>query len=498
MSDASLPPRARSLPPAVSVAARTAATGETALQQAARLMEHLKKQLEELDRREANLNRQLIAFDNERRSLRLLSQQVEAESAHREQQLATREEEVAAREATSAARASELEALEKHLGERERTLEQQRLDLRASVEQELASQRAELIEQSAEIARREAAVQAQLDEIDQSVVDLEKRRRLHEDHLARLRAEIATERASFERETAQRRIWLAEQDHVSSLRLAQLRRVRGLLDRREASLAAEAGLLREQEAAAIESIAREREALQRDQEELARAVEEHARDVERHEEMQTLQAQNLEGRRQRLDRLREELDQERQELLESRLVVEQVFSQTVHALDVPAAQERVQTARSKLFEYYRELREALTRRRQDCESAQRQLVERRDAFQLERDEQLQRVAEREEELENQGLSLTQRAREFAAREREFAQARERWRRERLEAEQVIRSLLSELEQQQPAVSAPSAAADPQSAGSRIVPLPPDEFVHETEFENSPAAETPPDRRARAA
>ena len=67
---------------------RTAVTGESALQQATRLMEHLRKQLEELDRREANLNRQLIAFDNERRGLKLLAQQLETQATHREQQLA--------------------------------------------------------------------------------------------------------------------------------------------------------------------------------------------------------------------------------------------------------------------------------------------------------------------------------------------------------------------------------------------------------------------------
>src|SRR6188768_1248911 len=113
---------ARQFPSAV----RTAMTGESALQQATRLMDHLKKQLEELDRREANLNRQLIAFDNERRGLKLLAQQLEAQSTHREQQLATRDEEVLARESSCDARVREIEAQEQQLDEQRAALETER------------------------------------------------------------------------------------------------------------------------------------------------------------------------------------------------------------------------------------------------------------------------------------------------------------------------------------------------------------------------------------
>ncbi|QDT52511.1 hypothetical protein Pan44_05230 [Caulifigura coniformis] len=433
---------AREFPSAV----RTAMTGESALQQATRLMEHLRKQLEELDRREANLNRQLIAFDNERRSLRLLAQQLETESAQREQQLAAREEEVLNRESACDSRTTELDSTEQQLNEVRTALEAERAELRERLEEELSAERDGLRVEREELDARAVDLESREAALEQGHVDLDKRTRLHEDHLARLRSEISAERARLERETATRRVWASEVEHVNALRLRQIRKLRSLLERREASLVSEAELVREQHDAATQDVARQREQVVQDQEQLAQAIEDHARDVERHQEMLNLQAENLEGRRLRLDRLRDELDQERQETLESRLVVDQVYSQTVHALDVAAAQERVQAARTKLFDHYRDLRESLTRRRQECEQAQRQLIERRDGFQAERDEQLQRVAEREEHLAGRQLAMANQAEDFSRRESQFAAARERWRQDRLEAERVIRTLLRELEQ----------------------------------------------------
>lgn len=455
---------------------RTAMTGQSALQQAVHLMEHLKKQLEELDRREANLNRQLIAFDNDRRGLRLLAQQLETQSTHREQQLAAREEDVLNRESSCVERSRVLDAASERLTDERSALEAESQGLRATIENELAEQRQELSNLRDALDRREADLETREAAIQQGNADLEKRIRLHDEHLSRLRSEVSVERAELDRDTARRRIWAHDLEQVSTLRLAQIRKLRGLLDRREASLVSEAELVREQQAAAAAEVAREREAVFQQQEELARAIDEHAQDVERHQEMLTLQAENFEGRRQRLDRLRDELDQERQESLESRLVVEQVYSQTVHALDVAAAQERVQNARGKLFEHYRELRDALTRRRQECEQAQRQLIDRRDSFQAERDEQLQRVAEREEQLAARMLEMANQSAEFAARQSQFAAARDRWRQDRLEAERIIRNLLGELERGVNQVLEQSDASSIQPASGRIVPLPPDNWA----------------------
>jgi len=481
---------AREFPSAV----RTAMTGESALQQATRLMEHLRKQLEELDRREANLNRQLIAFDNERRGLRLLAQQLETQSAHREQELTAREEEVLNRESACNSRTTELDATEQRLELERTTLETDRAELREQLEQELAGERDELRVAREQLETREADLQSREAVLEQGHVDLDKRTRLHEDHLARLRSELSAERAQLERDTARRRVWADELEQTSTLRLRQIRKLRSLLDRREASLLSEAELVREQHEASTQDAARQQELVAREQEQLAQAIEEHARDVERHQEMLNLQAENLEGRRLRLDRLRDELDEERQETLESRLVVEQVYSQTVHALDVAAAQERVQTARTKLFDHYRELRESLTRRRQECEQAQRQLAERRDGFQSERDEQLQRVAEREEQLAARQLEMANQTEEFSQRESQFAGARERWRQDRLEAERVIRKLLHELEQGAETSLARSHMQAISSAGGRVVPLPPEDgdlSMSELAAEDDPDHESVP-------
>jgi chromosome segregation ATPase len=88
---------------------------EQALQHAGRILEHLRVQLAELDRREQNLNSQLSAMDQERRSLRLWSQQFTDDAERREEELRAREIKLAEREAASDAYSAEVESREKSL-----------------------------------------------------------------------------------------------------------------------------------------------------------------------------------------------------------------------------------------------------------------------------------------------------------------------------------------------------------------------------------------------
>jgi hypothetical protein len=439
----------------------------------ARLIEHLRTQLDELDRREANLNRQFVSLDNERRAIRLSAQQSEQQAELRTKELDAREDAVGTREAAANVRESELNSLGTTLSETQARLESQRASLREDVAREFAAERDELIELRRQHELRDAALNEREATVTQSGIDLEKRTRLHEDHLTKLRGEIAEQRSELDRTRQRQRTWSLQVDESIRFRLAQLRRFRELLDQRERSFDTECELQRTQRESTERELARQRDALAVERVALAKEAATQQSEIRRQQDMLTAHSENLDGRRQRLDKLRDELEATHQESLEMRMAVEQAFAEVARDVDEATAQERVQTARSNLFEYYRDLRESLNQRRHETEDAQRQLQEMRDNYREERDEQLQRLADREDELLNRQRILADEAARAAAHEAEWQAAQEGWRENRLEAERVIRDLIHQLER---SVGPPEEGWAVSSAHS-IVPLAPDGYGH---------------------
>jgi len=425
--------------------AASMAPAEQTVREVGRLMEHLRGQLEELDRREANLNRQLVSFDNERRAMRLAAQQAEQQAEQRAELLNEREQAVAARE--NECQTQEAETLEQRtaIAAAEETLASDRATFREQVIGEFAAERESLEASKQSHDQREAAIAAGEASLAQQGIDLEKRTRFHEEHLNRLRREVAEQKSEVERERQRLRTWSNQVDDSIRFRLAHIRKFRDLLDRREQSLETEAEILREQRESMERDLARQHQEAAAEEAALIADSEKRQADFRSQQDLLTLHSENLEGRRQRLDKMRDELDQSHQDALELRMAAEQVHAEVVQATDAQAAQDRIQAARESLFEYYRDLRESLTQRRQEADDAQRSLQAKRDEFHAERDAQIQRIAEREQQIslrERQSAELNS---ENSVRETTWIAAREGWREDQLEAERVIRELLQQLE-----------------------------------------------------
>ena len=119
---------------------------EQALQHAGRILEHLRTQLAELDRREQNLNSQLSSMDQERRSLRLWSSQFTEDAERREQELRAREIKLAEREAGFDAFAAEVESREKSLAAEWESVAAARAEMKSELASEIETDRHELSE----------------------------------------------------------------------------------------------------------------------------------------------------------------------------------------------------------------------------------------------------------------------------------------------------------------------------------------------------------------
>ena len=105
--------------------------------QASQVAENLRAQVNELERRERNLNEQLAQFDREQRSLRMRAQNAEEELHLRTEQLAQQEQQFAERFQETEQLLAELKLRERELTQANATLEQQRVMLRQQLERQL-------------------------------------------------------------------------------------------------------------------------------------------------------------------------------------------------------------------------------------------------------------------------------------------------------------------------------------------------------------------------
>ncbi len=336
--------------------------------------------------------------------------------------------------------------------ERQRMLDELRAERDAQLE-ELARRATELDAEAKRIERAHeesiadiAAIRmASESEARQERVLLDSRLRFQQDHLDKSRVELEQAQTEFRWEQQAARVWLEQELLQSRLLRDQLDRRRGLLDEREKSIERERDLLVRSRRAQEDGLSRERERLAGE-----RGHWEHERDIaradlRRQQDLLALHAENLETRRQRLDSLRVELEETNRKTLETRLAVEEAYSQLARSAGAEETRLRVDEARSVLAEYYRGTRDSLTRQRQEIDQMQERLLQQRAELQAERDALAAWGLSREQKGLEREAALGAAREELDSREREARALRERWLAERQEAESVIRDLLDQLE-----------------------------------------------------
>lgn len=448
------------------------------LASAEELAELLRRQCADLERREQRLHHNLALMDAERRVTRLLRTEFDELSAVREAELSrletelleravgvtgletelAREREAIAAEWQSLAdernaiQTEKIAALAAVADERERMRAELQAERNAQLD-ELSQRAAELDGEARSIARmRDEATleihalrEAAENESRQERVLLDSRLRFQQDHLDKSRGELEEAQTEFRWEQQAARTWLEQELLQSRLLRSQLDQRRGILDEREQSLAREQDLITRSRRAQEDSLSRERERLAGD-----RAHWEHERDVaradlRRQQDLLALHAENLETRRQRLDSLRSELEETNRKTLETRLAVEEAYSQLSRSAGPEETRLRVDEARAVMAEYYRGTRDSLVRQRQEIEQMQERLRQQRQELQAERESLAAWGLAREQKGIEREAALGAAREELDAREREARGLRERWLAERQEAESVIRDLLDQLE-----------------------------------------------------
>ncbi len=378
--------------------------------EAEQVRRQLEALLEELDRREQNLNCQLSLLDRERRAETLRQQRRDAELDEREQEIARREADLQAERAQIDARQSKVAAQESRLireqeewQERRRQLEtdwdEQTQHAQSAIEQargELAADRdafeAERREQATALERREA-------DVTQREVDLEKRHQFQQQHLARLRCELTEQAADLVRDRQRVELWSEQVRTTVGLRLRQLRRFRELLDRREADC-------------------------ERGWEEL--------RERRKNDQATLIQ-------------LRQQLADDRKMLIEERIALEQQFRRRHEQLDRREAEllrggDYVASTDDSDAPANVSSNSSLRATEQAYDDLERRKLQ----WQIETEDAARLLSLREDRLREQEASLARHARHLADRAAAWTRDQQQRREERRQAERLIRGLLDEL------------------------------------------------------
>ena len=452
---------------------RAPAQGDAPLN-AGRIVEHLRAQLSELDRREQSLNAQLSSLDQEQRLFRLRVREFEEEVRERTDALETADERVAAREKLLSERLTVVDNQEQELTRQRVEFERERAELKHTLASEIADDRRQITinreqlaasktaheeavelwhreskQQADELEARRQTVNAELDERQQHVereeIDLAKRTRFHEDHLTRFRGELDEQRVELEQDRQKLRIWKEQVEQSIRLRIAHVRRFRDLIEQREESLARGEQALETARLHAEQDLLTQREQLAREQEALEQERVRDRSDARRQQELMRSHSRALDERRKKLDALREEIEQTQRQTLEQQMQLEQARAGFVDEAGQEEAGHRLEQSRKGLLDFHRQLAESMEQRRQEFLAAQRQLQERRIEFRDERETVVLRLTEREGEVERRELRLQSQIVGLHEREHRWQQLRERWRQEKLHAEEIIRALVEQLE-----------------------------------------------------
>jgi len=447
---------------------------EQVLAQTGRVMEHLRAQLAELDRREKTLNEQLATLDQETRSLRIWSQQFTEEAQKRERELRVTERRITEREQTAERHFQELQERELEIARQIEALATERAAMKSGVEDELRIQRDGLVaerrqveeyraaqdeaiareradldrerdERLGAVEERENVAQRRETEVTRRENDLEKRTRFHEEHLKRLRHDVAGQKSELEKERQGLRVWSAQVEESIRLRLAHVQRFRDLLEEREKASDEERLLLHQARRSADEELIRRRAELEAAE---ARQTAEFGRretSLRDQQEVVAGQLETIETRQTELDRLQEELEATHLENLELRAAIEHALAMLREELGETGTRQRLEVAQKELARQFARIRELIDEQRADAAGLFARLADERMNFRTERETTLADLERREGAVEVREACLTRERGQHHAGEAHWIAARDRWRAEKLEAETIIRGLVTELE-----------------------------------------------------
>lgn len=324
------------------------------------------------------------------------------------------------------------------------------------VEQELANLRsqtwAELDQLRAEHTQKLIAERQDIEHVQENVdVEIRKQQallegklRFQQDHLDRSRKEIEQAqdilRAEYQR-SRQRLEYLVD---LQRKQARQIERRRAIVEEFGESVRRQQESLAKLQQSLEFAAENERQRLASERQAWELKVQTQAAENRRQSDLIALHAENIEARRERLDKLREELEERHGKLLETQMAVDEAWAQLQQVTGDENATARVEKSRETLSDYFRMLRENLSGQQREFDEQRALFEQQKTDFRAEQQSFTDWIAQREEHLRRQDEQLQSQLAQLTQQETSWQRARDTWLTERLEAERIIRQLLTEL------------------------------------------------------
>jgi len=327
----------------------------------------------------------------------------------------------------------------------------------AAWEQELSHQRANLAQDLHErrlqaeadwealVAQREREFAERQTELQRERVLLENRLRFQQEHLDKVRLDLERAQNEFRAERQRERQQLEDDARQLQRRQAQLGAYRRTLEELVRAIDREHDTVLKCREAWASTVDGDRQTLDDERRLWEEDRQRQQTELRRQQELIREQVEQLEGRRLRLERLRAELEDTHRTTLELRLAVEETWAQIAHSTGSDEdARVKVEQSRQALVLYYQQLHDALEDHRRELAEQLAWFDQQRSEFHEERQTVLHWLNDRDERLRAEEARQLAAATELATHDAAWRAARDRWLSEKLEAERVIRQLVSQL------------------------------------------------------
>ncbi len=404
--------------------------------QARQLSVLLSERQETLDRRESEFQGQLAAHENELRAARLWLEEQQAQCAEREKGCTTRELEIELR-FNDLVQAEQAVAQLRNEGDAALTA---REAAAASREEAFARREAEVEELALRTAVESAAQRGAMRELEARGTELQR-----EIDAAR------HENAAMDRRRAEIETLLSQPSEFQLRMQAELDDREATLDRRETDLVTQELKVRQAwvDVERLQAELRdERERLDAQERRDRQEVAEQRRRIEEEgaEKRQSLerQSEQLDFRRAAVKQEKAELVESQREILETRLAVEELWTQLSGVVPPAVLTENLARLRGRLAEQYRLQQSELASQQAELETLRAELAAENEKLRIQTGE-LRRWADlRHDEIERQASFLTAREQELNQQDEDLNHQSRTWRQERGRYEQEIRRLENEL------------------------------------------------------
>ncbi|MEZ5944215.1 MAG: hypothetical protein R3C18_22730 [Planctomycetaceae bacterium] len=425
------------------IAARQTAADEEFARHKSEQEQQLRKQREEI----------LADVTQRQQEFELFQEEKQNEFSLREASIAEQEAALQERQTSLEVQLAEQQAALEGLISQQSELQQQYEAEKAAHDEAIAAWEAEqtqqrdvLTQEIEELRRtRLTALDQREEELRRREINAEKRVRVHEEHLGRVRDELEAARNEQRREQQQHQNWVQQVEHSIHLRLAQMRRFRDLMTQREDSLTEEKDL--------FDASRREIEmrlALSRNQLESDRAAWETQRERTRqHLEHQRNQleamAESLEQQRQGMESLTANLSESVEEANTFRAAVDDAWSSFMTNGNPQQAEQKLYQTRRDLIDHFRSMEESLLQQREELAQSLVSVQQQQANLSDQEAQHVDWFAQRDEDLTKREASVREAFDEIAQRQNLWHTEREQWRQDRIAAEQIIRQLVQQLE-----------------------------------------------------